>query len=200
MFRYPSDMKSQDELKILPLTPTRWHHLEELFGERGACGGCWCMWWRIKRSDWEKQKGEENKAAFRQYIESGGRPGLLAFSGNEPVGWIAIEPREHYPVLGRSRTLKPIDEEKVWSVTCFFIRRDYRRRGVGRALVRAAVGHVRKKKGRIVEAYPTEPKSEGRMPDAFAWHGVLSMFTSEGFVEVARRSATRPIVRKAVRR
>jgi GNAT superfamily N-acetyltransferase len=153
------------------------------------------MWWRIRRAEWERQKGEENRRAFKSYVESGGRPGLIAFDGREPIGWIALEPRERYPVLGRSRTLKPVDDEKVWSITCFFIRRDHRRRGIARALVRAAIDHVRENKGRIVEAYPTEPKSDGPMPDAFAWHGVLPMFTSEGFIEVARRSPTRPIVR-----
>ena len=153
------------------------------------------MWWRIKRAEWEQQKGEGNKRAFRRYVESGGRPGLLAFDGQEPVGWIAIEPRECYPVLGRSRTLKPVDDKRVWSITCFFVRRDYRRRGVSRMLIRAAIEYVTRKKGGIVEAYPSEPKSEGPMPDAFAWHGVLSMFLSEGFVEVARRSPSRPIVR-----
>jgi len=192
-------MRKESNLRILALTPSRWHHLERLFGERGACGGCWCMWWRIKRSQWEEQKGEKNKHAFRDYVDSGGRPGLLAFDGREPVGWIAVEPREKYSVLGRSRTLKPVDDEKVWSITCFFIRRDYRRRGVGRALVRGAIDYVARKTGKLIEAYPVEPKSEGGLPDAFAWHGVASMFTAEGFVEVARRSPTRPIVRYLIR-
>jgi GNAT superfamily N-acetyltransferase len=157
------------------------------------------MWWRIKRSQWEEQKGEKNRHAFHDYVENGGRPGLLAFSDREPVGWIAIEPREKYPVLERSRTLQPVDEEKVWSITCFFIRRDWRGRGVGQTLVRAAIEYVGRKRGRIIEAYPVEPASENRLPDAFAWHGVLSMFEREGFVEVARRSPTRPIVRYSLR-
>lgn len=182
--------------RIQSLTPGRWSSLEELFGERGACGGGWCMWWRIKRSEWERQKGDGNRAALREYVESGQRPGLLAFDGKRPIGWIAIEPREAYPVLARAPILKPIDDRQVWSITCFFVHRHYRRRGVSRDLIRAAVEYVRDRKGQIVEAYPSEPAPGKQLPDAFAWHGVLSMFLDEGFVEVARRSPKRPIVRK----
>jgi predicted GNAT family acetyltransferase len=188
---------SQRELVIRPLTPSRWRDLEALFGEKGACGGCWCMWWRIKRSEFEKQKGEGNRQAFKALVESGTRPGLLAYRGREPVGWCAVEPRSNYPALQRSRILKPVDEQPVWSVTCFFIKRGHRGEGVSRALIRGAIDYVAKKGGRIIEGYPVEPRKD-RMPGAFAWTGIASAFKREGFREVARRSETRPIVRFAV--
>ena len=153
------------------------------------------MWWKVKRSEWDSQKGETNRRAMRAYVDSGARPGLIAFAGREPVGWIAVEPRKNYPVLTRSRMLKTLDDAPVWSITCFFVRRDFRNRGVARALIRAAVEHVARKKGRLVEAYPVAPKTDRRLPDAFAWHGLDSMFLSEGFYEVARPSATRSVVR-----
>lgn len=182
-------------LDIKPLTPDLWPQLELLFGERGACAGCWCMWWRLTRSEFERSKGDANKRAFRALVDSGREPGLLAFSEDEPVGWCAVEPRQNYASLGRSRVLKPIDDQAVWSVTCFFIRRDHRGRGVATTLLEAAAGHVSSHGGRIVEGYPVEPKKD-RMPDAFAWTGVPSVFVGAGFQEEARGSATRPIMRR----
>ena len=181
-------------LKFHPLTPARWPDFERLFGERGACGGCWCMWWRLKRSVFEKRKGAGNKRAMKKIVSSGEVPGVLAYAGKEPIGWCAVAPREAFPVLDRSRVLKRVDETPVWSVTCFFVDRRYRQQGVSLELLRAAIEHVRKRGGRFVEGYPVEPRKD-RMPDAFAFHGLASAFSQAGFVECARRSDTRPIMR-----
>ncbi|MBU0616992.1 MAG: GNAT family N-acetyltransferase [Planctomycetes bacterium] len=184
-------------LAFHPLTPERWEDLVILFGERGACGVCWCMWWRLKRSEFEQRKGAKNKQAMKKIVESGEVPGILAYADGQPVGWCAVEPRESYPVLQRSRTLKPVDDQPVWSITCFFIARPYRRRGVSSALLKAAVAHAGKQGARIIEGYPVEPK-KGQIPDAFAWIGLPSAFRKAGFVEVLRRSPTRPIMRHTV--
>lgn len=180
------------------LTPDRWGDLEALFGERGACGGCWCMWWRLKRSEFEKQKGDKNKAAFKAVVDSGGAPGILAYADGNPIGWCAIAPRETYSALERSRVLKPLDEKPVWSIVCLFIAKPYRRKGVSVELLKAAADYVRKRGGKIVEGYPIEPRA-GAMPDAFAWTGLASAFRQTGFTECARRSPTRPIMRLEVR-
>ena len=182
-----------------PLTPDRWPDLERLFGPRGACGGCWCMWWRLARSEFTKRKGAGNRRAFRKIVESGAEPGILAYRDGEPVGWCAIAPREQYPVIERSRTLKAIDEEPVWSVSCFFIARRFRGQGVGQALLQAAVKFARRKGAKIVEGYPVEAR-KGRLPDAFAWTGLPPIFQAAGFREVARRSPTRPIMRRTASR
>src|SRR5438876_6933447 len=126
-------------LKIRPLTPERWQDLAGLFGERGACAGCWCMWFRLPHAQWVRQKGDQNKRAFQKIVKSGEIPGLLAYSGKEPVGWCALSPREQYPRLDSSRILKPVDEKPVWSVTCFFVARPWRRQGVTVALLKEAV-------------------------------------------------------------
>ena len=96
-------------LNFQPATPSRWPDVEELFGERGACGGCWCMFWRVPRKDYEANKGAGNKRAFKRIITSGAKPGILAYIGKEPVGWCAVAPREDYIALERSRVLKPVD-------------------------------------------------------------------------------------------
>lgn len=194
----PADVKtaagSQPRVEFHPLTRGRWADLERLFGERGACGGCWCMWWRLTRSEFDRSKGAGNKRAFKRIVATGEVPGLLAYADGQPVGWCAVQPREAYPVLERSRTLGRIDDEPVWSVTCFFLARPYRRQGLTVELLRAAVRHARSRGARIVEGYPVEPR-KGRIPDVFAFTGLVSAFRRAGFTEAARRSPARPIMR-----
>ena len=146
---------------------------------------------------WEKQKGAGNKRALKKIVDAGPPPGILAYADSEPVGWCALAPREEYPVLANSRILKPLDDAPVWSVTCFFIRRDWRRRGLSSKLLRAAAEFAKQRGARIVEGYPTDP-ARGPQADAFVWTGLARSFERAGFKEVARRSATRPIMRKAL--
>ena len=188
-------IKSRQQFQFHPLTPDRWGDLETLFGLRGACGGCWCMLWRLKRSEFEKQKGGKNKAAFKAVVDSGEAPGILAYANGSAIGWCAVAPRETYPALDRSRVLKRIDDKPVWSIVCLFIAKDYRRKGVSVELLKAAAEYVRKRGGRLVEGYPVEPRKDA-MPDVFAWTGVASAFLKAGFVECERRSETRPIMRR----
>ena len=185
-------------LAFHPLTPERWPDLEALFGQRGACGGCWCMWWRLTRAEFEKKKGQANRRAFRKIVGAGEEPGILAYAGDEPIGWCAIAPRQTYPSLNRSRILKPVDEAPVWSITCFFIARPYRRRGVSIKLIDAAVRYARTRGAKIIEGYPVAPR-KGSIPDAFAWTGLPAAFEKAGFREVLRRSPTRPIMRRRLR-
>jgi GNAT superfamily N-acetyltransferase len=177
-----------------PLTRRNWSDLEELFGPRGASAGCWCMWWRLKRSEWERQKGDKNRRSFEKLVASGSPTGVLAYSGKRPVGWCAVAPRSDYSVLERSRVLSPVDDQPVWSVTCFFIARPHRKSGLTVNLLRAAVEYAAKKGAKIVEGYPIDPRGTS-MPEAFAWTGLVSAFRKAGFREVARRSASRPIMR-----
>ena len=184
------------KLVFRPLTAKTWPDMEVLFGSRGACGGCWCMTWRLARSEFEKNKGEKNRRALRKIASSGAPVGMLAYTTKQAVGWCSIAPRDQFPALGRSRVLRPVDEQPVWSVTCFFVAREYRRSGVTPLLLRAAVAYVKKYGAKIVEGYPTEPSSEN-MPAVFAWTGFASAFREAGFEEVARRSANRPIMRSS---
>ena len=155
------------------------------------------MWWRVDRKTWNAGKGEGNRAAFRAVVEGGAVPGLIAYDGEAPVGWVALAPRDDYPRLDRSRNLARVDDAEVWSVSCFFVKRSHRGQGLTGRLLEAALDHVRENGGRLVEAYPVDPA--GRAGDAFVYTGLLSTFTRAGFREVARRSPTRPVMRKEVR-
>ncbi len=191
-------MQSKPKLVFRPVTPGRWPDLARLFGPRGACAGCWCMYWRIRRSQYEKQKGERNRNALRRLVKSGAVPGILAYADGAPVAWCAIQPRKAFPVLDNSRVLARVDALPVWSAPCIFVDRGWRRKGLTTALLQAAANFARNRGARIAEGYPVDPK-KGRMADAFAWTGFPSAFLRAGFHEVARRSPTRPIMRKKLR-
>lgn len=184
-------------LRVLPLTPARWADFVKLFGPRGACAGCWCMWWRVPRKQWGSQSGDGNRRAMKRIVDSGEVPGLLAYAGREPVGWCSIAPRRVFSVLERSRTLRPLDEQPVWSVVCFFVARPYRRKGVTRALLEAGLEYARKRGAPAVEGYPIEPSA--KYPDAYAFTGIASSFRRAGFEEAARPSRTRRIMRRSLR-
>jgi GNAT superfamily N-acetyltransferase len=188
---------SPPTLDFAPLTPERWPDVVKLFGPRGACAGCWCMAWRRSRADWERGKGDGNRAAFRRIVRQGPPPGILAYAEREAIAWCAVAPRDAYVQLERSRVLKRIDAEPVWSVSCLFVARAYRRRGVSVALLRAVGEFAASQRARIVEGYPVEPYSE-RMPDVFAWTGTVAAFRAAGYEEAARGSPRRPIMRLRV--
>jgi GNAT superfamily N-acetyltransferase len=183
--------------KIHPLTPDRWSDFQKLFGARGACAGCWCMFWLLPGKEWTAQKGEANRKAMQRIVKTGRPPGLLAYVDDEPVGWCAVGPRADYVRLATSRVLKPVDEQSVWSVTCFFVAKPFRRRGLTVALLAAAAKFARKHGAMVLEGYPTEPIKD--QPDVFVYTGLASAYRKASFKEVARRSPTRPIFRRKLR-
>ena len=181
-------------ISFKPLTIKTWSDFEILFGPKGACGGCWCMNWRFRRSDFDKRKGEENKSAIYDLVKQNEVLGLIAYVDENPAGWCAVAPRKKYIRLESSRVLRPIDDKAVWSVSCFFIAKPYRKKGLSVKLLKATVEYARKEGAKIIEAYPVDPKNE-KMADVFAWTGILSTFLVAGFREEKRHSPSRPIVR-----
>jgi GNAT superfamily N-acetyltransferase len=190
-----SDKEIPMELSFKPLNIDQWDDFVSLFGERGACGGCWCMLWRLTRKQYELQKGVGNKLAMKAIVDSGEVPGILAYHNTEAIGWCAISPRNTYSFLSRSRILQPIDDRPCWSVACLFIEKSYRKKGVSTELLRATIEYAKSQGAELVEGYPVEPKSEKDIPPAFAWTGIPIAFIRAGFKEVIRRSPTRPIMR-----
>lgn len=178
---------------VHPVTADRWADLEQLFGARGACAGCWCMYFRQTQKEFNASRGEVNRAALKALVESGAQPGLIAYAGGEPAGWIAIAPRTEYLRLQRSRTLKPVDDRPVWSVVCFYVARRHRRKGLTVKMLEAAVAYARSRGAQVVEGYPVDPDAE--YPDTYAYHGLGSTFRQAGFAEVARAAPTRPVMR-----
>src|SRR5512135_1093941 len=108
-------------LSYIPLTRDNWADLEALFSQRGVQNGCWCMYWRIPRQEFQRNYGQGNRLLVKGAVEAGKTPGILAYHEGRPVGWCSIAPREDFPVLRRSPTLRPIDDLPVWSIVCFFV-------------------------------------------------------------------------------
>jgi GNAT superfamily N-acetyltransferase len=180
------------KLTVRPLTPDLWPALEDLFGERGACNGCWCMYWRIGNA-YRRQPQEKNKAEFREVVADGPPPGLIAFHGDLPVAWCQLTPREVLPWLDRA--WRRIDETPVWAISCFYVRKSYRKRGITSALIEAAVETAKRAGAPAVEAYPLDadlsPSASGT--------GYVSTFVRAGFQIVAHRTRARPIMRLELR-
>lgn len=189
------------KLDIRELTPDLWPAIERLFGPRGACGGCWCMYWRVEKGErWADLKGATNRARFRALVESGGAHGLIASAGGEPVGWCSFERRLELPRLGRARTLACDDADRVWSLPCFFIASGWRRRGVAAALLDAAVAALRRRRAEVIEGYPVRRRPGGEpVPAAFAWTGTEAMFARAGFEPVGGTGAGKQRMRLHLR-
>lgn len=183
---------------ITPLTAARWPDLVALFGARGACGGCWCMWMRRSAADFARGKGAGNRRALRALVNKR-PPGLLAYDGREPVAWVAVAPREEYVRLEASRVLAPVPGERVWAVSCFYVKASHRGSGVSAQLLRAATAYAKQQGAAAVEGYPNA-NTDARQAAAFVWTGFESTFTEAGFREVARRSPKRPILRRTFAR
>jgi ribosomal protein S18 acetylase RimI-like enzyme len=138
-------------------------------------------------------RGQANRAQLKALVDAGNPPGLIAYRGKTPVGWVSIGPREEYAKLRRSPVMKPVDERRVWSVICFVVPSEYRGQGVAQALLEGAVAYARKRGAALVEAYPVDKPA--RSKDDYMWFGAKSMYDKAGFKEVARRKPQRPIVR-----
>jgi len=184
----------QLNLEIYPLDSNRWGDFELLFGARGGCGGCWCMSWRQKRSDFYRLRGDGNKLAMKTLVEQNECVGLLAYVDGKPIGWCAIAPREAFPRLENSKVWKRIDDQQVWAITCFFIANSFRRKGISLELIKGAINYCKENSIKIIEAYPVVPYRE-KIPDAFAWTGFPAVFEKAGFVVAERRSPSKPIMR-----
>ena len=185
--------RSTATLDIHPLTPDRWNDLEKLFGKGGGYGGCWCMWFRLRRKDFGANRAPENKAALKTLVKSGPPPGLIAYVDDNPAAWVSLDDRTRFPMLEHSRSNKRIDDKPVWSIVCFVVGRDYRRQGMMSTLLEGAVDYARKNGATTLEAFPVEPTTELKADRGY--QGIASVFKTAGFREVARLSNGRPVMR-----
>lgn len=184
------------KVRVEPLTPARWPELEQLFGEKGACAGCWCMFWRLEQGErFDDLKGAPAKARFKRLVLAGQARGHLAFLGDEPVGWVTWGPRRSFPKLDRAPSLRCDDADAVHSVPCFFIKAGHRGQGVATALLDAVVLALKKEGARLVEGYPVKGE---KIPAAFAYTGTTSLFEKAGFSLAQARPTGKQRYRRAL--
>ncbi len=183
------------QLSFEPLSKSNWNKFIQLFGNKGACGNCWCMFFRLKKSDFDEGKsGDGNKMAMKNLVWENKPTGLIGFYEEQPIAWCAFAPREDFLKLEKSRIHTRIDNNIVWSIPCFFIDKKFRRYGVSVEILKTVVKYAKANGIKIIEAYPTIPTQE-RLPDAFAWIGLYKSFERAGFEIVDRKSNSRPMVR-----
>jgi len=181
------------DVTVRPLTLECWPALEDLFGRAGASNGCWCMYWRIGPRYKDRPRAE-NRHDLRRLAASARPPGLLAFDGEQAVGWCELAPRAELGWLARTRHLAPVDDLPVWSLPCFYVRRTHRGRGVMDALIEAAVPAAAAAGAPALEAYPVDTDVPGHTGNLFP--GLASVFARHGFGVVARRKPDRPVMRR----
>ena len=183
------------QLTFEPLTKKNWGQFVQLFGNKGACGNCWCMYYRLNKSEFKEGKVEDgNKNAMKELVWENKPAGILGFYDGQAIAWCAFAPREDFIKLEKSRVHKRIDDKRVWSIPCFFIDKKFRRLGVSVALLKGVINYARENEIEIIEAYPTIPTQE-KLPDSFAWIGLYNSFERAGFEIADRTSKNRPMVR-----
>jgi GNAT superfamily N-acetyltransferase len=184
-----------NDLTIHLVTPDRWDDLLHLFGPNGAYSNCWCTWWLLSNKDWEAAGASGRRELIEALVAAGEVPGLLAYSGGEPVGWVALGPRERYARMmsPRSRVFRPLDDEPSWVINCFFIAKGWRGRGMATALLEAAVGYALGRGATRIGGYPKDTSLK-RTPNSELFVGSLRMFLEAGFEEITR-IGDRPVVR-----
>lgn len=174
-----------ENLEFFPLTPKRWQDFVDLMGPTGACGGCWCMFWRLTRKEFQNGCGDSNKLAMKNLVDSGVIPGIIGYQSGAPLVWCSIAPREQFSALERSRLLKRIDQKPVWSIVCFFIAKTQRRSGLLRETIISAVEYARQQGAAFVEAYPVRYLS--KQPAVSIYMGTLQTFLNAGFSMIEER-------------
>lgn len=199
-----STSKKLPKIVVRPIGPEDWSLIENLFGPRGACGGCWCMTWRVPKGGktWTERTGEQNRRDFQRLVKSGRAQGCLAFVDDEAVGWCSIGPRADFPRIERTKAFATEWDESTWSVTCFFILPAWRGIGVATALLKGATKLAKSLGARELQGYPVKlTQGPGvKMPGAFAWTGIPSIFERQKFVQITLPGETRSVYRKKFRK
>jgi GNAT superfamily N-acetyltransferase len=192
-------------IRVVPANEATWEDIQAVLGTRGEPARCQCQWYKIPEREWRSVPHEERAFRLRQQTDCGnpGAPstsGLVAYAGDEPVGWCAVEPRCEYarlrsmrvPWSGRSEDQQ---DDSVWAITCFVTRAGFRRQGVSRALASAAVDFARDRGARALEGYPmgTQPGVDITWGELHV--GGRSAFAAAGFREVTHPSPRRYVMR-----
>ncbi|MFH8252936.1 GNAT family N-acetyltransferase [Microbacterium sp. B2969] len=185
-------------ITIEPATSDRFGDVQHAFDGGGDGRGCQCQWFMLTNAQWNQTSQPERAAMFEKEIAAGPPPGFVAYVDGEAAGWVRVGPRTLQPRLGRTRIIKagtqePFDDDSVWVVSCFVVRREHRNTGLNAKLLEVAVDYAKSSGARVIEGYPIDLAEGAKSPNDL-YHGVFSTFQAAGFREVARPKPDRPIV------
>ena len=192
----------QEDFRAVSLTPERWRDFETLFGPQGACGGCWCTYFRVLSSERKSMDGNARKAFMAGRVANGPPPGLLGYFGERPVGWVQVGPRAELPQWNAPKVVsRPLDERdaedpRVWAVSCFFISSRERGKGLSHRMLSEAIAFAEANGARVIEACPIDRTKQSKSVGLYV--GSTRIFEAAGFSEVARRKDGRPLMRLGV--
>ena len=184
---------SARDLQFRPVTPERLSDLKRFSDEYGKFGYCSCMRWRMTSAEHRRSSKAERADALVARVIDGEPVGILAYAGDQPIGWCSVAPRQCYAALERYRALPRIDDEPVWSVACFFVSSRYRRQEMTLALLKAAVDYAASEGALIVEGYPVEPDAS-----SYTYMGSPNTFRRAGFEEVTPPGQARIVMRRHI--
>lgn len=181
------------EFAIHPVSPDRLADCAAVFSDCSYGRKCWCCYWYLPNRDYKAGWGEGNRRFFESLVLAGREPGIIGYVGGEPAAWLGIAPRAAFDRLNRSKSFAPVDDIPVWSMNCFIVRKAWRKSGMMRRLIAGGIEFVRERGGKTVEAYPFEGTRKPLNDELFV--GTAAAFRNLGFVEVARRLPSRPVMR-----
>lgn len=188
-------------IEIKPLTPDLIADAETLFAASKETDHCFCMWFIIPVKQYHAGGADRNRQLFANLVDQSDAPaGLLAYRAGEPVGWCAAGPRSRYARAIETPSFKgrdPAEDDAVWLVPCFFVRREIRRGGIGRALLEGAVALARDYNATAIEGFPF---ADGVKPSKESMVGVESLFAASGFTVTRQPSPTRVVMRRELDR
>ncbi len=184
-------------LTTAPLMPERWDDFDGLFRSDGIPRGCWCMHWRLTAKAWKAGDAGSRCAAFRDRVDAGPPPGLLAYLDGGVVGWVQVTPRAEVPRFNAARTARPLpadaDLARVWAITCFFLHKSVRGRGLMTPLAAAACRFAVAHGAEAVEAAAILPRRKLIWGEGYV--GIVPALERAGFQAIAQRSETRHLMR-----
>jgi GNAT superfamily N-acetyltransferase len=177
------------DLEVQPATGERWDDVLAVFGSRGDPSRCWCSY-LLADGGVDYTQRDRNRDQLHAQVVSGPAPGLLAYRGGTPVGWVAAAPRGSFGArLERSAAMRsrPFDGDPaaVWAALCFVVPREHRGQGVAHALLDGAVARARAAGAAAIEGAPRADRDRRRSA-AMTYTGTVSMFERAGFSEIDR--------------
>ena len=199
-------MQSDTDVRVASVADVSWDDVRTVFGTRGDPSTCWCQYFKLPNAEWQaaEREGRCSGMLQQQVLENDPAPGVIAYLGDAPGGWCAVEPRPKYPRLRRAKVVtqgsrQDPDDASVWAVTCFVVRVGFRKRGIGGALLRGAVEQARALGARVIEGYPVDTAVRVGAPSAELYHGTVSLFEKAGFEVVSRPTNVRAVVELVLR-